>query len=358
MTGVYIHIPFCRKKCAYCDFPSFPGRQDAFEAYKDAVTTEINQARDLLEGGVDTVFFGGGTPTVLPAGYLCHILNALEKYLDASPEVTTEANPCTVDFEYLKTIRDNGFNRISFGMQTWQNNLLKILGRPHDREQFLAAYDNAVKAGFGNINIDLMFSLPYQSRDDWRETLRNAIRLAPSHISAYALTIEEGTVFYEKQREFTFPDDETDRAMYHEACEALAGHGYTHYEISNFATPGSECRHNLKYWRRNNCVGFGLSSHSFVNETRWRNTRDLDEYIRNPGARYDVCHLEENEADAETMFLGLRLNEGLSDSRLIRQYADVIAKNVESGLLEKENDHIRLTKYGRDVSNRVFAEFL
>jgi oxygen-independent coproporphyrinogen-3 oxidase len=203
-----------------------------------------------------------------------------------------------------------------------------------------------------------MFSLPYQSLDDWNQTLYNAVQLKPAHISVYALTIEEGTPFYEKRRELPLPDDATDRAMYHAACETLGGSGYNHYEISNFATPGSECRHNIKYWRRDNYIGFGLNSHSFVDGTRWRNTCDLDAYIKNPGEKYDVIHLTSDDANAEAMFLGLRLTEGIRDPRLIDLYSGIIEKNVSLGLLEKKNAHIRLTKYGRDVSNRVFAEFV
>ncbi|MDR1913246.1 MAG: radical SAM family heme chaperone HemW, partial [Clostridiales bacterium] len=315
-TGVYIHIPFCLKKCLYCDFPSFAGQDSTFEAYKNVLIKEISASAELSASSnltIDTIFFGGGTPTILPPKWIEEILRAIYKFKIASnAEITIEANPCTINLESLGILKSIGINRLSVGMQAGQDHLLSALGRLHDKKIFLLSYEAALKAGFDNINLDLIFSLPNQTTTDWEETLEFAALLKPTHISAYSLIIEEGTDFYRqfKSGRLILPDEETDRKMYEQTENILLSHGYEQYEISNYSKPGYECKHNIKYWARDNTLGFGLSSHSFYNETRWRNTINLREYMSQPPTRLDVEHLRDHDAMAETMILGLRLNIG------------------------------------------------
>jgi oxygen-independent coproporphyrinogen-3 oxidase len=253
-------------------------------------------------------------------------------------------------------------------MQAGQDHLLSALGRLHDKKIFLLSYEAALKAGFDNINLDLIFSLPNQTTTDWEETLEFAALLKPTHISAYSLIIEEGTDFYRqfKSGRLILPDEETDRKMYEQTENILLSHGYEQYEISNYSKPGYECKHNIKYWARDNTLGFGLSSHSFYNETRWRNTINLREYMSQPPTRLDVEHLRDHDAMAETMILGLRLNIGISAQGfkqkfgvdINEKYGEIIEKDISAGLLYLENGRLKLTKRGRDISNYVFVDFI
>jgi len=374
-AGVYIHIPFCRRKCLYCDFPSYSGRDLYFEAYKDAVITEIDNSAELSESTIDTVFIGGGTPTILPAPFLSEILKHVFQYnVTPDAEITVEANPGTFDAEKLKILRGSGFNRISVGVQAWQDHLLKCLGRIHDSGDIPRAYEAAVNAGFDNINLDLMFSLPGQSMDDWAETLHRSADLHPNHISAYSLIIEEGTEFFRlfNDGKLKLPDEDEDRGMYYAASDILGSYGYHQYEISNFALDGKECRHNVKYWTRRPYIGVGTDSHSFYNDMRWHNTHSLDEYLRLTegrnfaGLREDIIRISRRDAMEETMFLGLRLNEGVDNGCFFRTfgiglddiYSDVIQKMISLGLMDRDENRVFLTAKGRDLSNYVFADFL
>lgn len=371
--GVYVHIPFCASKCLYCDFTSFAGREESREAYKNALLREISGSGELAGRTIRTMYIGGGTPTALPASWLAEILEALARFrLAEGAEITVEANPGTLNAETLRTLKAAGVNRLSVGLQAWQNGLLETLGRAHTAQMFEESYNAAVRAGFRNINVDVMFALPGQAMEDWLETLEKASALEPAHISAYGLTVEEGTPFGRLAREgrLRTPGEEEDRAMYAAAKGALARKGYEHYEISNFARPDLFCRHNVSYWEREEYAGFGLAAHSFTDGARRANTGDLGAYIRADGDRLalraDMTKLDLRQAMEEFMFLGLRLMRGVEESRFRaefgRELMDVFGEPVEelarAGLLTRRNGRIALTARGIDVSNIVFSEFV
>ena len=373
--SLYIHIPFCAKKCLYCDFPSWQGCESYFEDYTESLLNEIkNGERIHSDYDISTIFIGGGTPTVLSPKLLGKITDAvLERYnVESNAEITSEANPGTVDGYKLKEMKAMGINRLSFGVQAWQNNILKALGRIHDRETFLKNLDEAKNAGFENINCDLMFSLPNQTFKDWMETLENFSKLDIQHISAYSLIVEDGTPFKKMQEEgrLLLPDEETDRKMYSVANEMLAKNGFERYEISNFAKKGFESRHNITYWETRPYIGFGLGSHSYFQAERYNNTYDLKEYI---AANGDAKKLRENneiltdkEKEEEFMFMGLRMKKGISTDEFSRRfgrdiysvYGEKIEELLDEKLIEKKENRIMLTERGTDVSNIVFERFI
>ena len=373
--SLYIHIPFCVKKCLYCDFPSWQGCESYFEDYTESLLNEIkNGERIYSDYDISTIFIGGGTPTVLSPKLLGKITDAvLERYnVESNAEITSEANPGTVDCYKLKEMKAMGINRLSFGVQAWQNNILKALGRIHDRETFLKNFDEAKNAGFENINCDLMFSLPNQTFKDWMETLENFSKLDIQHISAYSLIVEDGTPFKKMQEEgrLLLPDEETDRKMYSAANEILAKNGFERYEISNFAKKGFESRHNITYWETRPYIGFGLGSHSYFQAERYNNTYDLKEYI---AANGDAKKLRENkeiltdkEKEEEFMFMGLRMKKGISTDEFSRRfgrdiysvYGEKIEELLDEKLIEKKENRIMLTERGTDVSNIVFERFI
>lgn len=373
--SLYIHIPFCAKKCLYCDFPSWQGCESYFEDYTESLLNEIkNGERIYSDYDISTIFIGGGTPTVLSPKLLGKITDAvLERYnVESNAEITSEANPGTVDGYKLKEMKAMGINRLSFGVQAWQNNILKALGRIHDRETFLKNLDEAKNAGFENINCDLMFSLPNQTFKDWMETLENFSKLDIQHISAYSLIVEDGTPFKKMQEEgrLLLPDEETDRKMYSAANEILAKNGFERYEISNFAKNGFESRHNITYWETRPYIGFGLGSHSYFQAERYNNTYDLKEYI---AANGDAKKLRENkeiltdkEKEEEFMFMGLRMKKGISTDEFSRRfgrdiysvYGEKIEELLDEKLIEKKENRIMLTERGTDVSNIVFERFI
>ncbi len=373
--SLYIHIPFCAKKCLYCDFPSWQGCESYFEDYTESLLNEIkNGERIYSDYDISTIFIGGGTPTVLSPKLLGKITDAvLERYnVESNAEITSEANPGTVDGCKLKEMKAMGINRLSFGVQAWQNNILKALGRIHDRETFLKNLDEAKNAGFENINCDLMFSLPNQTFKDWMETLENFSKLDIQHISAYSLIVEDGTPFKKMQEEgrLLLPDEETDRKMYSAANEILAKNGFERYEISNFAKKGFESRHNITYWETRPYIGFGLGSHSYFQAERYNNTYDLKEYI---AANGDAKKLRENkeiltdkEKEEEFMFMGLRMKKGISTDEFSRRfgrdiysvYGEKIEELLDEKLIEKKENRIMLTERGTDVSNIVFERFI
>jgi len=376
---LYIHIPFCEKKCAYCDFPSAPASAEVKMQYVEALLKEIRAFEAPVNVEVVSVFFGGGTPSVLPAEKIGQILTELrEKFLFAKEtEISLEANPGTVTFEKLTDYRKYGINRLSFGLQSANDEELQKLGRIHDYATFLESYRLARKAGFANLNVDLMSALPGQSVESWEETLRKVLELEPEHISAYSLIIEEGTPFYERYEEDVvlreqgeepklLPSEETEREIYRRTEELLGNAGYLHYEISNYAKPGKECRHNIGYWERRDYVGFGLSAASLLHPYRYHNTEDLKEYLEGKFEKKDFEELTQENQMEETMFLGLRMLEGVSKTRFQEQFscplADVYQKELkklkDAGLVEENEEFVRLTKRGIDVSNQVMAEFL
>ena len=373
--GLYIHIPFCRQKCLYCDFPSWAGKEDQMQRYVDALTKEIrNRSREYSDRTVVSVFFGGGTPTTLSIPMLEQLMQALFENWNIAEdaEITTEANPGTLDREMTDALKKMGFNRLSMGVQAWQNRLLKDLGRIHTIESFQENYKAVREAGFANVNTDLMFALPNQTMEDWQETVKNMIAMKPEHISAYSLILEEGTPFYDKYEkgELEPAEEDLDREMYHWAVDYLAEMGYEQYEISNFAKKDRQSRHNRIYWEAEEYLGMGLGSHSYMNGERFHNIYDLQEYIKADGEvsllKEDVEIITEEDALAEFMFLGLRLTEGVSFDRFRERfgqemkniYGRQIEELVKDGLLEEDEMGIRLTRRGVDISNFVFEKFL
>lgn len=387
-TGLYIHIPFCMKKCDYCDFLSFPATEQVKEQYVKQLITEL-QVRSvaLKDCMIDTVFLGGGTPSVLEERQIAEIMNTVQKYfaIDKEPEITMEMNPGTVNFEKLLGYKKAGINRVSFGVQSMDNKELKLLGRIHSVKEFQENYEAARKAGFSNINIDLMSALPNQTLMDVQKNVMEAVKLAPEHLSCYGLIIEEGTLFYRKYEEQELrrqageelPEDELptehlEREMYQWIGEYLKEQGYVQYEISNYAKPGMECRHNLKYWERKEYLGVGLGAASFLGDIRSSNVRSMETYLQTD-IRAEVEALtdekeviDEASAMAEFMFLGLRKMQGISKTEFYKSfgreymqvYGTVHEKMVKQGLLEEKEDRVYLSKQGIDVSNYVMGEFL
>lgn len=434
--SIYIHIPFCVKKCQYCDFLSAPADSRAQKVYLRALKQEIReQAARYREYEVQTVFIGGGTPTAVPCENLCEVLKTVFSFYRMNPhaEISMEANPGTVTKEALLSYRKAGINRISIGLQSADDVELKLLGRIHTYRDFQQTYRWAQEAGFTNINLDIMSALPGQSVENYKKTLETVLSLKPQHISAYSLIVEEGTPFYEKygqeseklqatgEKQPDLPSEEEEREMYALTEKLLAAAGYHRYEISNYALPGRECRHNLVYWKRGNYVGFGLGAASMVENVRFENIREMQEYLAEyagmPDAepvfaevaqgdaqvlpneqefslredtyseneqelslredthseneqelsiRENVHPLSLQEQMEETMFLGLRLTEGVSKAEFHRQfgvsmeqiYGEVIRKNTAKGLLIDEAGYVCLTREGMDLSNYVMAQFL
>lgn len=373
--GLYIHIPFCRQKCLYCDFPSWAGKEGQMQGYVDALTKEIeNRGKAYSDRKVVSVFFGGGTPTILSVPMLEQLMQAVFANWDIAEdaEITTEANPGTLDGEMAVALKKMGFNRLSMGVQAWQNRLLKDLGRIHTMEAFQENYKAVREAGFENVNTDLMFALPNQTMADWQETVRNIVGLNPEHISAYSLILEEGTPFFDRYEkgELEPAAEELDREMYHWAVDYLAKMGYGQYEISNFAKKGRQSRHNRIYWQAEEYLGMGLGAHSYMEGERFHNRYDLQEYIDANGEvsllKEDVEVITEEDALAEFMFLGLRLTEGVSFARFRERfgqemkniYGRQIEELVRDGLLNEDEIGVRLTARGVDISNVVFEKFL
>ncbi|MDR1643567.1 MAG: radical SAM family heme chaperone HemW [Clostridiales bacterium] len=369
--GIYIHIPFCLKKCSYCDFLSFPagpGSGELFRSYTDALIHEMDERCGLLPAPADTIYVGGGTPTVLPLESLSRILEKSFAFATPCCEVTIEANPATISRDALAALRALGANRLSVGMQSIFDDKLKILGRAHTFGQFLESYEDALAAGFDNISLDLMYALPGQTLQEWEESIRLAASLSPRHISAYSLSIEEGTRFWDLAEAGLLQkaDEDADLEMSHMAAALLGELGYEQYEISNYAQPGFWSRHNSKYWKRIPTLGLGLGAHSFAGGKRWSNTRDMKEYIDRDFGMRGLEDLSRWDEIQETVFLGLRLNEGIS----LQDFLDRFGESFESvfkgplekmeklGAVSRAGGRLRLAPRGRDVLNAVMAEFL
>ena len=365
--GIYIHIPFCVRKCAYCDFLSAPASREIMDRYVDSLKQEIRGAEELAERyRVSTVFFGGGTPSLLEGEKLAEILEMLLQVMtvEAEAEITVECNPGTLTENKLDAYRTAGVNRLSIGLQSADNRELRLLGRIHTFEEFLESYELARKKGFGNLNVDLMSALPGQTREGWLQTLEKTADLEPEHISAYSLMIEEGTPFYERYREDApgyreLPDEDTDRLMYEDTKRFLSGRGYERYEISNYARPGYACRHNLSYWERTDYKGFGIGAASLIRNIRYKNNTDLAAYLNGDLSYESVSALSRKDVLEETMFLGLRKMEGVVLTEQMRKvYGELLNKLEQEGVLGRENNRIFLTDRGIDVSNYVLSEFL
>lgn len=397
--GIYIHIPFCVRKCLYCDFLSMPGTDEIIARYVRALCRQIKtEAPGYQERRINTIFIGGGTPSLLSGGQLTEILQTIFDAftVDADAEITMESNPGTLSADKLCAYRKAGINRLSIGLQSTENQLLKTLGRIHTWEDFLENFYAARKAGFTNINIDLMSALPGQTLADWMETLRKAAELSPEHISAYSLIIEEGTPFYEWYGEEgrlklpgrpDLPPEDEERQMYAQTESFLNRKGYKRYEISNYAKEGFACRHNVGNWNRTDYLGFGIGAASLVDNRRFRVIADLERYLEYGlseaeggeegclgedillGKLHEEIHaLTTQEQMEEFMFLGLRLTDGVSAKvfadtfgvAIEEVYGEVLQrlKKQELIAMDDKKQRIRLTTRGVDVSNYVLAEFL
>ncbi len=427
---LYLHIPFCARKCNYCDFISFAGKEDYFQEYVDALCNEIRAYGQRFQGrDISSVYIGGGTPSILQAEQMAQIVEALkgsfslkgtkekrrglflQKKIRPATEFSIECNPGTVDKKKLDTYKKLGINRISFGLQSTDPDDLKMLGRIHSFDDFIESFEAAREAGFDNINVDLMQAIPGQSLAGWQRCLMLLATWKPEHISAYSLIVEEGTPFYSLQEkgELPLPDEEVERQIYYYTKEFLEKSGYLRYEISNYAVPGYECQHNIGYWKRDDYLGLGLNASSLVENTRWKNTEDLDAYMetfsdagraeqlvsesfdrelnmktgrentqeqsngnssdKTPIIK-DAQRLSHKEQMEEFMFLGLRMTDGISKQEFFDTfgqdfdftYGEIVQELKGQGLIaEKQIEDDRrvfLTEKGVDLSNSVLAEFL
>ncbi|MCR5233376.1 MAG: radical SAM family heme chaperone HemW [Lachnospiraceae bacterium] len=381
LLGVYIHIPFCKRKCNYCDFLSVNADEGVKNAYVEALVQEIKNWKDKYRYGdreysVQTIYIGGGTPSVLIPLCVQKILVAVKNEFNLASgsmpdiEVTIEVNPGTVDKEKLKIYREAGINRLSIGLQSANDNELKLLGRIHSFDDFIRTYEAARECGFDNINVDVMTAIPGQTKSSLKHTLDVVCGIKPEHISAYSLILEEGTPFYERypDRECLFSEDE-EREMYRYTVDFLKEHDYNRYEISNFSLKGFESRHNTSYWKRIDYIGFGAGASSLINGIRYRNTANIGRYMDFPVSdKYFDEYTELNRQDIieEFMFLGLRMSEGVSEYEFMKQfgielfqmYGEQIGRLCEEGLITKEAGRIHLTDKGIDYGNYVFSRFL
>lgn len=376
-VGLYIHVPFCIAKCLYCDFTSYPVNDRDVNIYLESLVREINLYGSTLadeDKTISSVFFGGGTPTTLPAASFKTVLDELGSSfsLAAGCEITVEANPGTVDGAGLALLLEAGVNRLSIGVQSFNDSLLAVLGRIHSAAQALEAVRLARKAGFDNLNLDFIFGIPGQSLPDWQETLNKAAELSPEHIAAYGLQLEEGTPLARAvaRGEICACPEEDETAMYQGAVEYLTAHGYSYYEISNFAKPGKQCAHNLVYWLNRPYLGLGPAAHSFMGGARFSNDPALEGYSDKVSREeYPVeskTFLSAADEMSETMFLGLRLTAGVDLVQFYRRFGrraeDVYRREIEGlidkGLLELSGGRLRLTAMGLPLANIVFREFV
>lgn len=365
MTSVYIHIPFCLRKCIYCDFPSIEFDEELSAGYVDALKREIS----LREGGgpaLETLYMGGGTPTVLPAGGLMGIFDSLRRRFEFHPdaEITIEANPATIDMEKLEVLRGAGASRLSLGVQSFDDGELKTLGRLHSGRDALEAVGLAKESGFENLSVDLIYGIPGQDVESLRRSLERALSTGAGHLSLYELTVEEGTPLWRmvKGGAIRMPHEDEILAMRGQAMELLAKAGYIHYEVSSFALPGRECRHNVNYWQRGGYIGLGAAAHSFDGKRRWRNTPEVSRYIRNLAKGVlpvvDIEEISPAGAAREFLFLGLRMTEGVALEAASFYELDIEggAKGlVDDGLLAVEAERLRVTARAFPVLNRVMV---
>lgn len=366
---LYIHIPFCVRKCAYCDFLSVPGSEEAKASYTEALLREI-EAVKTEKREVSSIFVGGGTPSALSPSLMGDIFEKIHKSFSVAPdaEITIEANPGTLSKEKLFLYRNVGINRLSLGLQSPEAAELKSLGRIHTYEEFMESFSLAREAGFQNINVDLMCALPDQTYEGWVRNLRKVAALHPEHISAYSLIIEEGTPF--AKRKLNLPDEDTEYRMYEDTAGILAEYGYEQYEISNYAKKDLACQHNVGYWTRKEYLGLGLGAASLWGNQRFSNTSDFSLYLNNSGfpekIRGDRETLSLEAEMSEFMFLGLRMTKGVSKAEFLEGfgvpiesvYGKILDKYKIVGLLEEKEGRIFLTRAGIHVSNGVMAEFL
>lgn len=368
--GLYVHIPFCKKKCNYCDFCSFAGLDgETRTRYLCALAEEIASYGGEEHPSVDTVFFGGGTPSLLTPTEISDLFSALRRTFRILPgaEITTEANPGTLDREKIRAFREAGVNRLSLGLQSIHDSELLTLGRIHTYADFLDAYRMAKDEGIDNIGVDLMYAFPGQTPDSFHRTLSAVCDLAPSHISAYGLIVEDGTPFGDRRESLPLPSEDEEVAMYEDACLALGAAGYRHYEVSNYAMPGRECRHNLRYWQESEYIGFGVAAHSYYRGVRSANSRDFTAYCGGKCKQYRTKEVidKENEAEEYTM-LALRTADGIDlplyEKRFLRSFLEgreeTVRRFVEAGVATLSAGHFAFTERGFYVGNSLTAELL
>ena len=371
--GIYVHIPFCKQKCYYCDFVSYCNKDDKIEPYIKTLIKEIEMQN--IKSNINTIYIGGGTPSYIDSKYITEIMDKIKKKnVIENVEITIEVNPGTVTRGKLEDYKNSGINRLSIGLQTANNKLLKQIGRIHNYEEFLETYKIAREVGFNNINVDLIIGLPNQRIQDLKNSLDEVIKLSPEHISVYSLIIEDGTPIKTQieNGKLQLPDEETERNMYWYVKNTLELNGYKHYEISNFAKNGYESKHNMNCWNQDEYIGFGISAHSYRNITRYSNTDNINEYIRNIKSNspeknriiHEVQKLEDTEK--EFMLLGLRKIDGVSISEFkdrfgdnpIYLYRNELKKLSDENLIKVDENNIKLTNKGIDLANIVWEEFV
>lgn len=374
--GIYIHIPFCKQKCFYCDFVSFCDKDEYIERYWQAIKKEIEFKNKMIDSKISTIYFGGGTPSYIDANIIVDILKTIkENYtLMDNCEITIEVNPGTITKEKLELYFNAGINRISIGLQTANDELLKKIGRIHSYDEFIETYQLARQVGFKNINVDLMFGLPGQTVQDLKLSLENILKLSPEHISVYSLILEEGTKLYDlvKEKKVDLPYEDTERNMYWYIKNTLELNGYNHYEISNFSKIGYESKHNINCWKQMEYIGFGTAAHSYLDYKRFSNIESVKIYVENiennKMEKNSIIHEEQDEEEIkkEFMLLGLRKIQGVNiqdfknkfgDSPIF-MYMNELSKLVDEDLIIIEEDNIRLTSKGLDLANIVWEEFV
>lgn len=350
MRGIYVHIPFCVRKCPYCSFASYSGAEQMMDAYERRLIKEIEDAPRIE---ADTIYFGGGTPTYFGAARLCSILKCIKDKFDIkkNAEITVEANPGTVSERDFEKLFGAGFNRVSMGIQSLQSDELKSLGRIHSAGEAIAAVKAAYSAGFRNISGDIMFGTEGQSIESLKKTLCEFMQLPLTHISAYSLSVEEGTPYFDNPPQL--PDEDTEREMYWLIGEYIRDYGFDRYEISNYAKKGFESRHNMKYWLGEEYLGLGAGAHSYMNGVRYCNTAELDDYIAGKDIKRDAVQIDSTEKEKEYYMLGLRIKEGVPE-----KYHPNIEKLISAGLIERADGRIRLTDRGTDLASYVMEELM
>lgn len=374
--GIYIHIPFCVKKCSYCDFVSFCSDEKTWEQYTNAVVCEIENKKIENPKKVTTIYIGGGTPSLIPENYIVKIINTVKSRfkIEESAEITIEVNPGTVTEKKLVAYKNVGINRISIGLQSAEDRILKLIGRIHNYQTFLSTYNLTRNIGFENINVDLMLAIPTQTKEELLNTLNKVIELKPNHISLYSLIVEENTEIKKALEvgKLEYVDEKVEREMYWKTKRILEKNGYFHYEISNFAKRGLESKHNMDCWNQEEYIGFGIAAHSYINNKRFSNISNLEEYIKNINEENFEKNIELHENQTkqdkmkEYMIIGLRKIGGISISEFERRFRISplfyfrfeIDKLVKENLLEVDLDYIKLTKKGLDFANIVFEEFI
>ena len=366
--GLYIHVPFCLKKCLYCDFCSFPAySEDMMDAYVKRLNLDIERYSKGFSGAVDTIYFGGGTPTLLKERHFDSIFDVINKYyaIDAGAEISCECNPATVDREYLKSIKAIGINRLSIGLQSANDAELLALGRAHSFADFIDTYENSRAAGFENISVDLMYGIPEQTVASFERTLAKACEMSPEHISAYALKIEEGTPFGNTEETLSLPTEDDECDMYALCTDMLAENGYNKYEISNFAREGFESRHNVKYWTGEDYLGFGVAAHSYFCGERFSNSRNIAAYLRGDDITEERRAIPQKEQMTEYVMLRMRMTAGIDRADFkarfgveLEDFCGSLDRYISAGFMREVSGHVAFTDKGIFVSNTILSDIL